>query len=57
MSTMKLKSKLLKVRSFEYIIFDNNWWDKVEEIAVKLLDTFRGNPDEDWWSRIITEDK
>jgi hypothetical protein len=27
----------------------------VEEIAGKLLDTFRGNPDEDWWSTIISE--
>ena len=35
----------------------DNWWDELEEIARKLLDTFRGNPDEDWWSRIITERK
>ena len=34
-----------------------NWWDEVEEIAGKLLDSFRGNPDEDWWSTIITEQK
>merc|ERR1719219_2145205 len=32
-----------------------SWWDNVEEIASKLLDTYNGNPDEDWWSRIITE--
>ena len=35
----------------------DNWWDEVEEIARKLLDTFRGNPNEDWWSKIITERK
>jgi len=29
------------------------WWDKVEDITHKLLDTFEGDPDEDWWSRII----
>ena len=32
-----------------------SWWDAVEDIASKLLDTFNGNPDEDWWSRIITQ--
>ena len=35
----------------------DNWWDEVEEIPRKLLDTFRGNPDENWWSTIITERK
>ena len=35
----------------------DNWWDELEEIARKLLDTFRGNPDEDWWSTIINERK
>jgi len=32
-----------------------SWWDNVEIIAEKLLDTFKGYPDEDWWSKIITE--
>jgi len=32
------------------------WWDKAENIASKLLDTFNGNPDLDWWSRIITKE-
>ena len=53
---LKIKSLRRTLEPLEYMIFDN-WWDKVEEIAVKLLDTFRGNPDEDWWSRIITEEK
>ena len=34
-----------------------SWWDNVEEIAAKLLDTFNGYPDEDWWSRIITKER
>ena len=54
---LKIKSLRRTLEPLENIIFDNNWWDKVEEIAVKLLDTFRGNPDENWWSRIITEEK
>ena len=31
------------------------WWDNIETIADKLLDTFNENPDKDWWSKIITE--
>merc|ERR1712141_977702 len=32
-----------------------SWWDNVEIITEKLLNTFEGNPDEEWWSKIITE--
>ena len=35
--------------------FYTSWWDNVDEIASKLLDTFNGNPDADWWGRIIYE--
>jgi len=33
------------------------WWDKAEDISNKLLDTYNGNPDTDWWSRIITKER
>ena len=42
---------------FGYDWNGESWWENVEEIATKLLDTYNGNPDEDWWSRIITEQK
>jgi len=29
------------------------WWKRVENIANKLLDTYNGNPDKEWWSQII----
>ena len=32
------------------------WWDKIEGIADKLLETYRGNPNKNWWSKIITEE-
>ena len=32
------------------------WWNKIEKIASKLLDTYRENPDKVWWSKIITEE-
>ena len=31
------------------------WWNKIEVIADKLLDTFNDNPDKEWWSKIVTE--
>ena len=31
----------------------DSWWDAVEDIALYLLETFNGYPDEDWWGRII----
>jgi len=41
-------------RQFGYVK-QHSWWNNVEKIAEKLLDTFEGNPDEEWWSKIITE--
>jgi hypothetical protein len=32
----------------------NNWWSVVKDVFEKLLATYRGNPDYDWWSRIVT---
>ncbi len=29
------------------------WWPGVKQVFAKLLDTFDGNPDKDWWARII----
>ena len=33
------------------------WWIKVENITTQLLKTYQGNPDTDWWSRIITKER
>ena len=32
------------------------WSMKIEKITTQLLNTYQGNPDKDWWSRIITEE-
>ena len=32
------------------------WWEEIEMIANRLLKTYQGNPDMDWWSRIITHE-
>ena len=53
---MKIKALRQTLQPIENVNgLGSNWWDKVEEISDKLLDTFNGNPNEDWWSRIITE--
>ena len=53
---MKIKALRQTLQPIENVIgLGRKWWDKVEEISDKLLDTFNGNPNEDWWSRIITE--
>ena len=50
----------------DYVIGDDDfydhydeisWWQKLIYIADKLIDTFNGNPDEDFWSRIVSEEK
>ena len=53
---MKIKALRQTLQTIENVIgLGRKWWDKVEEIASKLLDTFNGNPNKDWWSRIITK--
>ena len=32
----------------------SSWWSTVREVFEKLLATYRGKPDYDWWSRIVT---
>ena len=31
----------------------HEWWSVVKEVFEKLLASYRGNPDRDWWSRIV----
>merc|ERR1711915_875129 len=56
----KLKDKVNAL--FEYIpsevqdaIGEQKWWPKVKTIVNKLLQTYQGNPDKEWWSKIITQ--
>ena len=53
---MKIKALRQTLQPIENVIgLGRKWWDKVEEIADKLLHTFNGNPNKDWWSRLITK--
>ena len=31
-----------------------DWFKRCKIVLENLLETFRGNPDKDWWSRIMT---
>ena len=37
------------------IIGQNKWWPKARTVIEKLLDTYKENPDLDWWSRIVSQ--
>ena len=55
----KLQSKLKVLRTLlepieNYIGLEAEWWSLVEDVFKKLHDTYRGVPDKDWWSRIVT---
>ena len=34
----------------------STWWMKIENITNQLLKTYQGNPNKDWWSRIIAKE-
>ena len=53
---MKVKALRQTLQPIETVIgLGRNWWNKVEDIADRLLDSFNGNPNKDWWSKIITK--
>ena len=35
----------------------SQWWDVVEKVFWKLLETYQGRPDEEWWSHIVDYQK
>ena len=55
----KLSSKLKVLRTLLEPIEDDlglrsEWWNMVETVFSKLLDTYQGRPDRKWWSHIVT---
>lgn len=54
-----MKEKLIQLKSLltpihEAIGLRDAWWSGVKEICDKLINTYNGAPDTDWWSRIFT---
>ena len=58
----KLLSKLKVLKTLlepitDDIYLQEEWWSLVTKVFEKLLETYRGQPDEDWWSRIMTYER
>ena len=58
----KLKTKFLRLKDIlapveENFVLFGNWWNNVETILKKLIDTYVGKPDREWWSRIFYKEK
>ena len=56
---MKLSSKLKVLRTLLEPIGNGlglswKWWDLVQKVFWNLEATYRGNPDEEWWSHIMS---
>ena len=54
---LRLLEKLVKVeellKPLEEVLQLGDWFKSSQTVLQKLLETFRGNPDKDWWSRIM----
>jgi len=54
----QLIEKHKKVEDFlkplDHVLNLGDWFKTSRKVMEKLLETFQGKPDEDWWSRIIT---
>ena len=56
----KLKSKFIALREIlapvkMHLVGLGYWWEKVEVILQKLIDTYTGKPDLKWWSHIFNK--
>jgi len=59
---LKLKTKLLTLKKMlqpihESIGLSPSWWRKVEWISDKLVETYRGDGDKEWWSKILSHER
>ena len=55
----RLTSKLKVLRTLLEPIendlgLESKWWDLVEKVFSKLLDTYQGKPDREWWGHVIS---
>jgi len=35
---------------------DGTWWQTASDVFKKLLDTYNGNPDKEWWKKIVVDE-
>jgi len=58
---LKLKTKLLALKKILQPIHRSigltpAWWRNVERISDKLVETYRGDGDKEWWSKILSHE-
>ena len=57
---LSLLEKLVKVeellKPLEDVLQLGDWFKSSQAVLQNLLETYRGNPDKDWWSRIVVEE-
>jgi len=58
------KQLLLKLNKLEALLKPiekhlelGGWWEGCAEVCTKLVQTYQGSPDQDWWSRILTKER
>jgi len=59
---LKLKTKLLALKKMlqpihQSIGLTSAWWEKVESISDKLIDTYLDDGDKEWWSKIFSKER
>ena len=57
----KLKIKFQKLSSLLQPIkadigLNSTWWQSAGGVFEKLVQTYQGNPDKEWWKRIVVDD-
>jgi len=54
---LKLRKLEKLLKPIERTLQLDGWWGKCSEVCNKLVDTYQGSSDKDWWSRIITKER
>jgi len=50
----KLNRLQIFLHKIDHVLQLEDWFGSSRKVLEKLLETFRGNPDKDWWSRIVS---
>jgi len=54
--SIKLRKLEVLLKPIEKEVELDGWWDGCVQVCSNLVSTFQGNPDKDWWSRIVAQD-
>ena len=43
------------LKPVDHVLKLGDWFKSSRQVLINLLNTFQGNPDKDWWSKIVTQ--